>query len=219
MIQLAVSGAQGRMGQTIINSALSQDVQFQISTLLEHKDHPKAKESVSGIALSTDNSSINGCDVLIEFTTPEATMDNLKACTEHGVKMVIGTTGFNQDQIGEIHKASEKTAIVFASNMSIGVNVLFKLIEVSANKIGAKKISIQETHHIHKKDKPSGTAKTMADIAEKASGLKVEDISSLREGEIVGNHSITLDSEEDLLEISHQAKNRSMFAKGALTAA
>ena len=124
MVNLSVSGAWGRMGQAIIKLALQNPKTFKITTLLEYKDHPKLKEKVNGIAVSADNNSLKGADVLIEFTLPEATIENLNACVKHNVKMVIGTTGLNPDQVKKIEEASKKIPIVFASNMSIGVNVL-----------------------------------------------------------------------------------------------
>jgi len=218
MINLAISGAQGRMGQAIIKLA-KQDESVKISALLEQKDHPKVTEKVEDLPVSTNNSVIEGTDVLIEFTLPEGTIENLKACVHHRVKMVIGTTGLSPSQIDEIKTASESIPIVYSSNMSIGVNVLFKLIEISASKLGKSDMNIEETHHVHKKDKPSGTAKTMGGIAEHASGQNVNPIKSIRAGEVVGDHSIVFDTAEDVLTISHHAKDRSMFAKGALTAA
>jgi len=217
MIKLAISGAQGRMGQAITKLAQTHN-DFQIAALLEDKNHPQVNAKVNNIQISSDNDAIKGCDILIEFTLPEGTMENLKAAVKHGVKMVIATTGLNDDQKKEIEKASKKIPIVFASNMSIGVNVLFKLIEISGNKLGPSTVDISETHHVHKKDKPSGTAKTMAEIAKKSSGQEVNSVDSIREGEVVGYHEITFETKEDTLKITHNAKDRSMFAKGALTA-
>ncbi|MCA9406302.1 MAG: 4-hydroxy-tetrahydrodipicolinate reductase [Candidatus Omnitrophica bacterium] len=220
MIKLAVSGCHGRMGQAITKLALQKKDIFEIKALLEHKDHPKVNEPVEGIPVHTDNSVLKGSDVLIEFTLPEGTLTNLKAAVANNVRMVIGTTGFTAEQTEEIKAASAKIPIVFASNMSIGVNVLFKLIEITSKKLGANAINISETHHIHKKDQPSGTAKTMGEVAEQFSGLNVMDsIVALRQGEVVGDHEIIFDSDEDILTISHHAKDRTMFAKGALEAA
>ncbi len=219
MIKLAISGAQGRMGQTIAKLALANKKTFKITTLLEHKNHPQANEKINGITVSTSNAALKGADVLIEFTLPEATIENLKACVKHNVKMVIGTTGLNEAQIAEIKKASKKIPIVFSSNMSIGVNVLFKMIEIAGSRLQPNHIKILETHHIHKKDKPSGTAKTMARIAQESSGNKIPEIEAFREGEVIGDHEIVFDTNEDILRISHHAKDRSMFAKGALVAA
>jgi 4-hydroxy-tetrahydrodipicolinate reductase len=219
MIKLAVSGCQGRMGQSITRLAFA-DHDFTLAALLEHKDHPKAGAAVHDLRISTDNAVLRGCDVLIEFTSSDATIANLQACLEHGVKMVIGTTGLQPDQVGQIKKAAEQIPIVFASNMSVGVNILFKLTQTAAEKTGAPyAIRISEAHHVHKKDAPSGTAKTLAGIAEKASGTKVRHIESIREGEIVGDHTVVFESNEDTLTVSHHAKNRDIFAKGALVAA
>lgn len=219
MINLAVSGCQGRMGQSITRLAL-EDKTFNLSALLEHKDHPKVNETVHDLKISADNSSLKGSDVLIEFTSPEATLDNLHACLVHGIKMVIGTTGFQPEHVSQIKEAAKKIPIVFASNMSVGVNILFKLTQIASEKTGeAYTINMAETHHIHKKDSPSGTAKTMAEIAENASKTKVNNIESFRKGEVIGDHSVTFESNEDIINISHHAKTRDIFAKGALVAA
>lgn len=219
MIKLAISGAQGRMGQRITHYAL-QDKAIKVKTLLEYKGHPKANESVNGIQISTDNEALKGCDVLIEFTLPEATIQNLEACVKNKVKMVIGTTGLTPDQIKKIKAASKKIPIVFSSNMSVGVNLVFKLIQVAGSVTKNKyTINMTEAHHIHKKDAPSGTAKTMAEVAETSSGQKVQDIKSIREGEIIGDHDIIFESEEDIITIRHHAKSRDIFAKGSLVAA
>jgi len=219
MINLAVSGCQGRMGQSITRLTL-EDKAFTLCALLEHKDHPKINEVVHNITISADNSSLKGSDVLIEFTSPEATLDNLHTCLVHGIKMVIGTTGFQPEHVSQIEKAAKKIPIVFASNMSVGVNILFKLTQIAAEKTGeAYTINMSETHHVHKKDAPSGTAKTMAEIAEGASKTKVQNIESLRKGEVIGDHSVIFESNEDIIKISHHAKTRDIFAKGALVAA
>ena len=219
MIKLAVSGCQGRMGQSITRLALK-DREFKLSALLEHKDHPKVNQTEQGIIISADNRTLKGCDVLIEFTTPQATILNLQACLDHNVKMVIGTTGLQPEQAARIKEAAKRIPIVYASNMSVGVNILFKLTQITAQKTGDNyTINISETHHVHKKDAPSGTAKTLGEIAEAASKTRVQNIESRREGEVIGDHSVIFESEEDIITISHHAKNRDIFAKGALVAA
>jgi len=219
MIKLAVSGCQGRMGKAITRLALA-DQDFRLTALLENKGHPAVGTSEHEVTVSGDNASVQGSDVLIEFTTPEATLDNLHACVAHGTKMVIGTTGFMPEHIEQIRNASENIPVVFASNMSVGVNILFKLTQIAAEKTGMNyTINMAEAHHKHKKDAPSGTAKTMAEIAESASKNKVGHIESIRKGEIIGDHSITFESNEDVITISHHAKTRDIFAKGALVAA
>ncbi|VAX35079.1 4-hydroxy-tetrahydrodipicolinate reductase [hydrothermal vent metagenome] len=219
MIKLAISGCRGRMGQSITRLAI-EDKSFMIATLLEHKDHPEANKAINDMATTTEIASLQNADTLIEFTLPDGTMNNLQACLDHNVKMVIGTTGLTSEQMGKIKKASQTIPIVFASNMSVGVNVLFKLTEMTAAKTGSNyTINMSETHHVHKKDAPSGTAKTLAEIAEEASGQKVHNIESLREGEVIGDHSVVFESDEDIITISHHAKSRDIFAKGALVAA
>ncbi|MBI5415614.1 MAG: 4-hydroxy-tetrahydrodipicolinate reductase [Candidatus Omnitrophica bacterium] len=219
MIKLAVSGCQGRMGQRITQLALA-DRDFAVTTLLEHQGNPKVNEKINGLPIHTAASALKGCDVLIEFTTPEATLEHLAACVQYGVKMVIGTTGLDPAQIEAIKKASAKIPVVFSSNMSVGVNLVFKLTELAAAQTAKTyTVTMEEAHHIHKKDAPSGTAKTLAQIVEAASGVKVADIKSIREGEIVGDHTVTFESAEDVITISHHAKNRDIFAKGSLVAA
>ena len=166
MIKLAISGCQGRMGQRITALALK-DKAFKISALLENKNRPDVPLLSHNIPVNFEDAALKGSDVLIEFTTPEATIAHLKSCQKYGVNMVIGTTGFTKAQITQIKKASSKIAIVFSSNMSVGVNLVFGLIRQAAQITGKDySITLSETHHVHKKDAPSGTAKTMAEIAE-----------------------------------------------------
>ncbi len=219
MIKLAVSGCQGRMGQRISALALK-DKAFKLSALLEGAARPETPTMMHNIPINFNNDAIKGSKVLIEFTVPEATIANLKACVKHKVNMVIGTTGLDKKQIAEIKKASKKIAIVFSSNMSVGVNLVFALIDKCAKVTGKDyAMSLIETHHIHKKDAPSGTAKTMAEIAENAAKSKVKNIESIREGEVIGDHTITFESPVDLISIRHNAKTRDIFAEGSLVAA
>jgi len=147
-------------------------------------------------------------------------MEHLKSCQKYGVNMVIGTTGLSKPQIAQIKKASSKIAIVFSSNMSVGVNLVFGLIRQAAAITGKDySITLSETHHIHKKDAPSGTAKTMAEVAEVFSKVKVKNIASIREGEVIGDHTISFESPVDLISIHHHAKTRDIFAEGSLVAA
>ncbi len=133
--------------------------------------------------------------------------------------MVIGTTGLTDAQTKEIEVAANKLPIVFSTNMSIGVNLLFKLVKETAAKLSKDySVRIIEAHHIHKKDAPSGTAKHLAAIVGNT-GFKVADIKSIREGEIIGDHEVVFDSGVDTIRLSHSAKTRDIFAKGALAAA
>jgi 4-hydroxy-tetrahydrodipicolinate reductase len=219
MIKLAISGCQGRMGQRISALAIKNKA-FKISALLEDKSCPDVPLHSHHIPVDFEDAAIRGSDVLIEFTTPEASILHLKACRKYGVNMVIGTTGFTRSQITQIKKASSGIAIVFSSNMSVGVNLVFGLIRQAASITGKDySIVLSETHHVHKKDIPSGTAKTMAEIAEAISKTKVKEIESIREGEVIGEHTITFESPVDLISIHHHAKTRDIFAQGSLVAA
>ena len=219
MIKLAISGCQGRMGQRLTALALKDKV-FKISALLESKDRPDVPLLSNNIPINFEDAALKGSSVLIEFTTPDATMAHLKACQKYGVNMVIGTTGLTQAQMRLIKKASAKIAVVFSSNMSVGVNLVFGLIRQAAQITGKEyAITLTETHHVHKKDAPSGTAKTMAEIAEQFSKTKVKEIESIREGEVVGDHTISFESPVDLISIRHHAKTRDIFVEGALVAA
>jgi 4-hydroxy-tetrahydrodipicolinate reductase len=219
MIKLAVSGCQGRMGQRITTLALL-DKTFKISALLENKNRPDVPLLSHDIPVNFEDAALKGSDVLIEFTTPEATIAHLKSCQKYGVNMVIGTTGLSKAQITQIKKASARIAVVFSSNMSVGVNLVFGLIRQAAQITKDEyAITLTETHHVHKKDAPSGTAKTMADIAEQYAQTVVKDIASIREGEVIGDHTITFESPVDLISIHHHAKTRDIFAEGSLVAA
>lgn len=219
MIKLAISGSQGRMG-TRIHTLSKEDETLKATVLLEHKDHQAIGTTVDGIKVTFDPQTIKGTDVLIEFTSPEATITHLQECLRQKVKMVIGTTGLTAEQVQIIKDASKTIPIVFSSNMSVGVNILFSLAKTLAQKTaGAYTVKIVEAHHVHKKDAPSGTAKTLAQVIETASKKKVADIKSIREGEIIGDHEATFESDVDVLTISHSAKTRDIFAKGALVAA
>ncbi|MDE2009397.1 MAG: 4-hydroxy-tetrahydrodipicolinate reductase [Candidatus Omnitrophica bacterium] len=219
MIKLAVSGCCGRMGQSITALALN-DKDFKIWALLENPERLDTPEKICNMVVSTDARVLKGAHVLIEFTSPEATMGHVKFCQQNRINMVIGTTGLTQPQMAQIKKASSKIAIVFSSNMSVGVNLVFGLIRQTAQITGKNyTMVLSETHHVHKKDAPSGTAKTMAQIAEQHSKNKVKEIASIREGEVIGEHTITFESPVDLISIRHHAKTRDIFAQGALVAA
>ena len=209
MIEVAVTGAHGRMGHLIVE-AVNQDSDTHLCAALSRSLNNQLHEAHSPI------------DVVIDFTVPEATLRHLKICKERGIRMVIGTTGFTQEQQKEIAEAAKTIPIVFAPNMSIGVNLSFKLLEVAAAILrGQADVAIFDLHHKHKKDAPSGTALKMAEIIKKAScneSLRLE-VSSARAGEVVGEHSAIFALEGERLEIIHRAMDRSLFATGAVQAA
>lgn len=219
MIKLAIAGFCGKMGQRIFAFA-NEDKDFKVVLGFERKNHPEVGKCVNGVRVTDDLDEIQGCDCVIDFTIAEATLTNLPYVVKHTKLAVIGTTGLTEAQQEKIKEASQKTAIVFSPNMSVGVNLLFNLVDAASKILGGYRVSIEEAHHIHKKDAPSGTAKKIAEIVNKQGfRVKTEEIKAIREGEIVGEHKIVFESDVDRIELMHHAKTRDIFAKGALIAA
>jgi len=205
MIKICVSGSKGKMGSRIIALA-KEDERFKVTG-----EFDLGQEA---------GPFIKGCDCLVEFTSPRATMEHLSLCEKYGKNIVIGTTGLSGPDKERIDKASGKIAIVFSPNMSVGVNLLFKIAGDAARVLGAEyRVEISEAHHIHKKDSPSGTAKELARIIKASGKVAGIPIKSIREGEIVGDHTVTFESAYDRIQIVHSAKTRDILAKGALLAA
>ncbi len=205
MVKICVSGSKGKMGSRILALA-KDDGEFTVSGEFDIGGDPEA--------------GISQCDCLVDFTTPDATIQHLDICEKYKKAMVIGTTGFEHTQNAKIKEASKKIPIVFSPNMSIGVNVLFKMVEGAAKTLGSEyKVEILEAHHAQKKDAPSGTAKELSRIIKDAKGHIDVPIESVRDDEIVGEHTITFESPYDIIELTHSAKTRDIFAKGALEAA
>lgn len=206
MVKIAVSGSKGKMGSRIIDLA---------------KDDPELQCTGEFDVDGNAADAIKGCDCLIEFTAPEATIEHLAICEKEKKGIVIGTTGLSEEQLNKIKETSENIPVVISPNMSVGVNLLFKLVETSSKVLSNEyEISILEAHHAEKKDAPSGTAKEIEKIVKSIKGQDTDVvISSVREGEIVGEHTITFESDVDLIEITHSAKTRDIFVKGALQAA
>ncbi|MFH0764630.1 MAG: 4-hydroxy-tetrahydrodipicolinate reductase [Candidatus Omnitrophota bacterium] len=206
MIKICVSGSKGKMGSRIIELA-KDDADLQICGEFD-------------VVEESPEQFIEGCDCLIEFTTPQATMEHLGLCEKHKKAIVIGTTALSDDELKKVEEASAKIPIVMSPNMSVGVNLLFKMVKDAAKVLGHDyNIGIVEAHHEHKKDAPSGTAKEIARIIKEEEGDVKIPIESVREGEIVGEHTITFESSVDIIEVTHSAKTRDIFAKGALQAA
>ncbi|HAG47365.1 MAG TPA: 4-hydroxy-tetrahydrodipicolinate reductase [Gammaproteobacteria bacterium] len=224
MIRIAVVGASGRMGQTIIE-AISQNDKVSLGATLDKGDDLIA--------------ALDQFDVLIDFTRPEATLEYLAICQNSGKAMVIGTTGFSDDQLQEINNAAKNMAIVFAPNMSIGVNLSLKLLDMAARVIGEEAdIEIVEAHHRHKVDAPSGTALKMGEVVANALGRDLSEcavygregieeprdrntigFSTIRGGDVVGEHTVSFFMEGERVEITHKASSRLTFANGAVRAA
>ena len=171
---------------------------------------------------------LNGADVAIEFTTPQTAETNIRKAWKQNIPVVCGSTGWNaQELLNEDKRTHEKTMLVWSSNFSVGVNIFFGLNKYLAEAISNQQSaisytpSITEIHHIHKLDKPSGTAKTLCEQIQNLKIRKFEDlkIESIREGEVPGTHEVKWDSEEDTIIITHIAKGRRGFALGAILAA
>ncbi|OQX79718.1 MAG: 4-hydroxy-tetrahydrodipicolinate reductase [Candidatus Omnitrophica bacterium 4484_70.1] len=219
MIKIGVSGALGRMGKRVINLAKNEK-DLEVVFGLEKKGHPEIGKIFEGVKIVENPEEIEKCDCLVEFSTPEATLEHLSYLVKFKRCAVIGTTGFSQEEIEKIKEASQNIGIVFSPNMSISVNLFFKLIKETAKILKGYKVYIEEAHHVHKKDAPSGTAKKIAEILNKYGfGIKIEDIKAIRKNEITGDHKVIFESNFDKLELFHSAKTRDIFAQGALLAA
>lgn len=193
----------------------------------------------TGIAITDDIDAIAQADCLIDFTRPEGTLQHLEACVRHGVKCVIGTTGFTTEGKQAIQAAGQKIGIVFAPNMSLGVNVTLKLLEMAARLLNSGyDVEVFEAHHRNKVDAPSGTALAMGDAVARAWGQELDDIadwarhgetgprqdgrigfSVVRGGDIVGDHTVYFCGQGERLEITHRSSSRATYAEGSLRAA
>lgn len=222
MIKLIVIGAAGRMGQRIISLALS-DKDFKLVGAIDAVGSPMVGKDVGGVRIQDDlQKIISSADVVIDFSHAEATIANLQTVLKHGKKAVVGTTGHSEVQKKSIQEIAKKISVVMAPNMSIGVNVLWKIVEEAARAFGSSMaVHVKDVHHIHKKDKPSGTALEILRVLSKALGIPPEKIpvEALREGEVVGDHTVTFEGSGEILEIKHHAISRDTFAEGALRAA
>lgn len=219
MIKLGVSGALGKMGTRILVLALLDKV-FKVSLALEKPECFAPGEETFGLKVTASPEKIKDVDVLIDFSSIEATLEHLEYALRFKKAVVIGTTGFSEQQKKKIEAAARKISIVFSPNMSIGVNLFFSLVRQAASLLSKEyKASIVEAHHVHKKDAPSGTAKYLAQIIRDEREGDEVDVKSIREGEIVGDHDVVFDSPWDTIRFVHSAKTRDIFAKGALEAA
>ncbi len=205
-MKIAINGACGRMGRTV--ARLAKEAGLEVAALIDVQEEP-------GVVRTLESK----LDALIDFSTPEASLERLKECVSTRTPMVICTTGFGEAQKAEIAKAAKKVAVILSSNTSVGVNLLFKMVPEVARTLGKDyDMDIVETHHRFKKDAPSGTAKTLAERIEAATGRKVS-VHAVRSGDVVGEHRVIFGTLGDTIEIVHRASSRDIFAKGALEAA
>jgi len=214
MIKLLIAGVAGRMGQRI-NALASQDPTFKVVYGLET---PANIATLPGLPVGSDKSYIAKADVVIDFTIAEATVVLLPEVVNYHKAIVIGTTGFSAEQEAMIAHAAKEIPIVISFNMSLGVNVFFKIAQEVAKVLPGYAVHIQETHHTQKKDAPSGTALQAGRLIEKVSKQKAT-YESFRKGDVVGDHRIIFKGPFDTLELMHHAESRDIFVTGALQAA
>jgi 4-hydroxy-tetrahydrodipicolinate reductase len=247
MIRIAVAGVTGRMGKTIVE-AITENPNVVLGAASVLPNTPELGMDAGqlcglpslGVATVDDlSASLEDFDVLVDFTSPAATMAHLKFCVPSSKKLVIGTTGFNDEQKTLIENAGRQTAIVFAPNMSVGVNLCFKLLEQAAKVLGEDSdIEIIESHHRYKKDAPSGTALKMGEVVAQTLGRNLKDCAvysregnigerdsktigfeSIRAGNIVGDHTVMFAGAGEIVEITHKSSSRMTYATGSLRAA
>lgn len=245
-VRVAVTGAAGRMGKTLIEAICESDhlvlgagIERVGSTLIGSDAGELAGCGSLGILLVDDlNKVMDDFDVLIDFTIADATITHLQICAKAGKKVIIGTTGLSDSQEAQLKELSSETGIVYAPNYSVGVNATFKLLEVAAKIFGdTVDIEITEAHHRHKVDAPSGTALKMGRIIADVLGRDLDKVAiygregitgqreretigftTIRCGDIIGEHTVMFGGVGERLEITHRAQSRSNFAAGALRA-
>ncbi|MGB2260500.1 MAG: 4-hydroxy-tetrahydrodipicolinate reductase [Porticoccaceae bacterium] len=247
MSNIAVIGAAGRMGKALIET-IAETQGARLSAALEHPDSSLLGADAGELAgIGRNNIQIaaslaevaDDFDVLIDFSIPAVTAANAAFCAEHGKKMVIGTTGLNDEQLQQVLAASQSNAVCMASNYATGVNLCFKLAELAASVLGDDvDIEISEAHHRHKIDAPSGTALSLGESVAGALGRNLKEVAvygregqtgardrqtigfaTVRAGDIVGDHTVMFAADGERVEITHKASSRMAFARGAVRAA
>lgn len=246
MLNIAIVGASGRMGRTLIEAChQTDDVQVTVAT--EHAASSLLGTDAGELAgvgkldvaiVDTLDKADKDFDILIDFTRPEPTLQHIEWCKAHNKKIVIGTTGFTDEEKNTITQASESMAIILAANMSVGVTLNLKLLEIAAKVLGDDvDIEVIEAHHRHKVDAPSGTALAMGEVVADALGRDLKECAvygreghtgerdskaigfeTIRAGDIVGEHTVMFAGIGERVEITHKASSRMTFAKGAIRA-
>jgi len=247
MIRVAVTGAAGRMGKTLVQ-AISMADGLELGAAFEHPQSPDLGADAGELAgvgrcdvpLQADAAqALESFDVVVDFTVPAATLALAQVCRANDKAMVIGTTGFTDAELSQLKAAAQDVALFMAPNMSVGVNLVFKLIEIAARALGdSVDVEVIEAHHRHKIDAPSGTAVRMGEVLAEALGRDLDTdaiygrqgitgersrqtigFSTIRGGDIVGEHTVLFAGEGERIEITHRAQSRMNFAQGALRAA
>ncbi len=243
MMRVAVIGASGRMGKNLID-AVNQAEGLTLSAAIERPGSSLVGADAGELAgvgtlgvkvVDQIELAVDDFDVLIDFTTPDTTMHNIKVCLAHDKKMVIGTTGFDEASLKTLREAAQRIAIVFAANFSVGVNLVLKLLKQAAEVLNdGYDIEVIEGHHRHKVDAPSGTALRMGEVVADTLGRDLKEcavygregitgardpntigFATVRAGDIVGDHTVLFATEGERVEITHKASSRMTFAKGA----
>ena len=234
-VNLAITGCMGRMGQQLIKSSKA-DKNIKLTTLTENR---LIKKKISGIKVNlNDDKAFRNVDLIIDFTVPECTFEVLKIASKLKKRLVIGTTGFTQKEENLIKKFSKKIPILKAGNMSLGVNLLMYLTEITSKSLNDNYLSkIFEIHHKHKKDYPSGTALMLGKGIANGKGKNLYNLigkkflnkksfpygkkinfNSIRKGEIIGEHEVKFSSGKEIITLNHEAFDRALYSDGALTA-
>lgn len=244
-LRVAIAGCTGRMGHMLIEAVLAAD-DCVLAGALDRDGSPALGQDAtaflgkaSGVTITSDlHAGLKGADCLIDFTRPEGTMAHLAVCRELGVKLVIGTTGFSGEQKAAIGAAAQDIAVVMAPNMSVGVNVVLRLLDTAARALKeGYDIEIVEAHHRHKVDAPSGTALKMGEVVAAAIGRDLKDcavygregvtgerdpstigFATVRGGDVVGDHTVMFMGTGERIEITHKSSSRATYAQGSLRA-
>jgi len=247
MLDIAVTGAAGRMGRSLIQSCY-ENSNCQLGAAIEHESSPfigrdagemAAVGAINKLLVSQLSDVTNEFHTLIDFTRPEVTLKNLEVCVSNGKNIIIGTTGFSDAEKKQIQDAAKSIGVIFAPNMSVGVNLCFKLLDMAARVLGDDvDIEVIEAHHRHKVDAPSGTALRMGEVIADALGRNLDECAvygregvtgerdrktigfeTIRAGDIVGDHTVMFAGIGERVEITHKASSRMNFANGAIRAA
>jgi len=245
MTRIAIAGASGRMGRMLIE-AVTQSTDLQLAAALDQAGSPMIGQDAcaflgkpSGVLITDQLDTLAGVDCMIDFTRPEGTLVHIEACVRQHVNLVIGTTGFDEAGKADIARAAESIGIVFAPNMSVGVNATLKLLDMAARILNSGyDVEVFEAHHHHKVDAPSGTALKMGETIAQAWGKPLDDIATwarhghtgprepgtigfsvVRGGDIVGDHTVYFCGTGERIEITHRSSSRAGYAEGSLRAA